>query len=128
MGLAACGTSSAFAEAKDLGDRLIVGVFTDEVATSFKRTPIIPQDQRIEMIKALSIVDEAIFQEDLFPDKNLRKYKPNILAKGPGANWEKGKEPPGFSVMKDIHGEVVFLEYHQGISTTHIITKCKEQK
>lgn len=35
-------------EAKDLGNRLIVGVFTDEVVTSFKRTPIIPQNQPIE--------------------------------------------------------------------------------
>lgn len=115
-------------EAKALGDKLIVGVFTDKVAASFKRPPIISEDHRFELIKALSIVDEVVFQDELLPDKNLRKYKPDVLAKGPGANWEKGKKPPGFSVMKDIGGEVVFLEYHHGISTTHIITRCKGQK
>lgn len=113
-------------EAKALGDKLIVGVFTDEVATSFKRTPIIVQDHRMEMIKALHFVDEVVLQDELLPDTNLKKYRPNILAKGPGANWEEGKVPPGSQVMKEIGGEVIFLNYHDIISTTQIIEKCKK--
>ena len=115
-------------EAKALGDKLIVCVFTDAVATSFKRTPIISQDHRLEMIQALHFVDEVVLQGELIPDINLKRYRPDILAKGPGANWEKGKKPPGFGVMKEIGGKVVFLDYHDIISTTHIIEKCKERK
>ena len=40
-------------EAKALGDKLIVGVFTDAVAEGFKRRPIIVQEQRVEMLFSL---------------------------------------------------------------------------
>ncbi|OHA64812.1 MAG: hypothetical protein A2843_00755 [Candidatus Wildermuthbacteria bacterium RIFCSPHIGHO2_01_FULL_48_27b] len=113
-------------EAKALGDKLIVGVFTDAVAEGFKRRPIIVQEQRVEMLSALGFVDEVISQDELPPDTNLRKYKPNILAKGPGANWEEGKTPPGAEVMAELGGKVIFLKYHDGISTSQIIKKCKE--
>lgn len=113
-------------EAKALGDKLIVGVFTDEVVEAFKRKPIIPQNQRMEMLKALRFVDEVVSQEELAPDTNLKNYKPSVLAKGPGASWEPGKEPPGKKTMEELGGEVVFLNYHEGASTSQIIAKCQE--
>ena len=113
-------------EAKALGDKLIVGVFTDEVAEGFKRRPIIAQEQRAEMLSALGFVDEVVSQDELPPDANLRRYKPDILAKGPGANWEEGKKPPGAEVMAELGGKVVFLKYHDGISTSQIIQRCKD--
>ena len=113
-------------EAKALGDKLIVGVFTDEVVEAFKRKPIIPQNQRMEMLKALRFVDEVVSQEELAPDTNLKKYKPDVLAKGPGASWEPGKEAPGTVTMKELGGELVFLNYHEGASTSDIIARCKE--
>lgn len=114
------------AEAKALGDKLIVGVFTDEVVQGFKRMPIISQEQRIEMVKALRFVDEVVSQDELAPDSNLKRYKPDILAKGPGANWEPGKEPPGSATMQELGGKVIMLNYHEGVSTSEIIKKCKE--
>ena len=66
-------------EAKALGTKLIVGLFTDEVSKGFKRQPIIPLDQRIEMLKALRFVDEVVSQDELAPDTNLKKYKPDIV-------------------------------------------------
>ncbi|OHA70657.1 MAG: hypothetical protein A3D64_01420 [Candidatus Wildermuthbacteria bacterium RIFCSPHIGHO2_02_FULL_49_9] len=113
-------------EAKVLGDKLMVGVFTDEVSKSFKRMPIIPQEQRMEMLRALRFVDDVVLQHELAPDTNLKKYKPHILAKGPGANWEEGKTPPGAEVMAELGGKVVFLSYHEGISTSQIIKRCQD--
>jgi len=113
-------------EARELGDKLIVGIFTDEVSTNFKRPPIIVHQQRMDMLKPLSFVDEVVSQDELAPDANLRKYKPDILAKGPGANWEEGKTPPGKEVMAELGGKVVFLSYHDGISTSQIIQQCKD--
>ncbi len=110
-------------EAKSLGDKLIVGVFTDEVAASFKRKPIISEKDRLAVIKALSFVDQAILQTELSPENNLLKHKPSILAKGPGAGWEEGKEPPGQQIMNKMGGKVVQLSYHPGISTSDIINK-----
>ncbi len=108
-------------EAKALGDRLVVGVFTDAATESFKRKPIIPQEHRLKMLQALSCVDEAVYQDHLLPHENLRKIRPHVLAKGPGANWEHGKEPPGADVMRELGGKVVIMEYHPFTSTSKII-------
>jgi len=113
-------------EAKELGGKLIVGVYTDEAAEGFKRRPIIAQEHRAELLQALGFVDETVYQEEFLPDTNLRKIRPHILAKGPGASWEEGKTPPGMEVMVELGGKVVFLKYHDGISTSQIITRCKE--
>jgi len=45
---------------KALGDYLIVGVHTDVFVSSYKRDPVISYDQRVEMLRALSCVDEVI--------------------------------------------------------------------
>ncbi|MDY6931735.1 MAG: adenylyltransferase/cytidyltransferase family protein, partial [Halobacteriota archaeon] len=48
-----------FREAKKLGDELIVIVARD-VNVTHKPKPIIPEEQRVEMVGALSIVDKVI--------------------------------------------------------------------
>ncbi len=43
-----------------LGDKFIVGVASDEVVDSYKRNvPIIPLEQRMQMLKALKCVDDV---------------------------------------------------------------------
>src|ERR1051325_1296607 len=54
--------------AKELCDRLIVGVSTDECVSTFKSLPIIPFEQRIQIIGALRFVDLAV------PQPHLDKY------------------------------------------------------
>ncbi|MEK7510260.1 MAG: pyruvate kinase [Patescibacteria group bacterium] len=112
-------------EIKALGDKLIVGVYTDDAAEGFKRRPVIPQDQRFELISSLKFVDEVVYQDEFRPDKNLWKIRPHILAKGPGAAWDGKEDPPGLEVMRQLGGEVILMKYHDGISTSMIIEKCK---
>ena len=50
----------ALQKAKAYGDCLIVGVSADEDAASYKRTPIIPFEQRIELLQAIRCVDEVV--------------------------------------------------------------------
>lgn len=51
--------------ASELGDRLVVGVSTDELVASYKpRTPLVPFEERIEIVRAIRCVDEAIPQTD----------------------------------------------------------------
>lgn len=47
-------------DAKRLGDRLIVGVHSDEFVSSYKRKPVIPYEQRVEMVASLKCVDKVI--------------------------------------------------------------------
>lgn len=111
-------------EAKELGEKLIVGVFNDQVAESFKRKPIIPLEERIEVVRGCKYVDEVIVQDELSPDKNIIHLKPDILARGPGAGWGDGSSP-GEKIIKTIGGKSFHLEYHDGISTSQIIKKIK---
>ncbi len=115
-------------EAKALGDHLIVGLFTDSVATDFKREPVISFKDRGAMLKHCVFVDELVVQDQLTPDKNILKYKPHILAKGPGAGWDEGKKTPGEEAVKSIGSKIVKLSYHPGISTSEIIKKIKNSK
>ena len=72
-------------DAKALGDKLVVGIFTDKVAQSFKRKPIISYENRNVVVAACKYVDQVVKQSTLTPDDNLFSIKPDILAKGPGA-------------------------------------------
>lgn len=115
-------------DAKALGDHLIVGLFNDEVAASFKREPIIPFAHRKAMLEHCVFVDEVVEQKELQPDNNIRAIRPHILAKGPGAGWEHENENvPGEAAIAEVGGTVVRLNYHDGISTSQIIKKIKEQ-
>lgn len=113
-------------DAKKLGDELVVGVFSDEVAESFKRRPVIGLKDRKYVIQNCAFVDRVIVQKQLSPDGILKKIKPNILAKGPGAGWGDSSVAPGEIFMRKNGGKVVKLKYHKGISTSEIINKIKK--
>jgi len=68
-------------EAKKLGDKLIVIVARDKLISREKNI-IIPEEQRLEVIKSLRVVDEAILgdENDIF--KPIEKIKPDIIALG----------------------------------------------
>ena len=54
-------------DAKKLGDKLIVGVNSDQWLINKKGSPFMPIDERINIISNLSVVDEAIeFEDDKF--------------------------------------------------------------
>ena len=60
-------------KAKSCCDYLIVGVSTDELVYEYKRKyPVIPYNERIEIIKAIRYVDEVVEQE------NMDKYELGI--------------------------------------------------
>jgi glycerol-3-phosphate cytidylyltransferase len=105
--------------AAKLGDKLIVGVSTDDLnLIKKKRLPIYNQYQRKEIIENLKFVDTVFFEESLdLKREYILKYKVDILVMGD--DW-KGK----FDFLKDIC-EVIYLERTPSISTTEIIEKIK---
>jgi len=107
--------------AKGLGKRLIVGVFSDEVAESFKRKPIIPLKQRVEMLEALRMVDAVVVQDNFSPQFNIDVLKPDIVAKAEGAGWT-------IVAPKYKNCESVLLEYSEGVSTSDIIGRAHDYK
>ena len=93
-------------DAKKLGDKLIVGVNSDQWLINKKGSPFMPIDERMNIISNLSVVDEAIeFEDDEFNSasnaitKVLQKY-PNhkiIFANGGDRNDENIPEMDKFN-------------------------------
>ncbi|TQV81429.1 adenylyltransferase/cytidyltransferase family protein [Aliikangiella coralliicola] len=105
--------------AKALGDRLIVGVSSDELNFAKKgRSPIYTQEERMFMINSIKGVNEVFLEESLeLKREYLIKHQADILVMGD--DW-KGK----FDEFSDIC-QVVYLPRTPSISTTSVIEIVK---
>ena len=98
---------------KNLGDRLIVAVSTDEFNTLKGKKTIIPYEQRAEIVSNIKCVD-LVIPENNWEQKieDIKKYNVDIFTMG--NDWE-GK----FDFLKE-HCEVVYLDRTEGISSTQL--------
>ena len=101
--------------AKTYGGRLVVGVSSDALNVEKKRRrPIIPQNHRVEIIKAISGVDEVFLEESLeLKPAYIQQYGADILVMG--EDWA-GK----FDALNDLC-QVVYLDRTQHISTSYLL-------
>jgi choline-phosphate cytidylyltransferase len=97
-----------------LGDRLIVGVSTDELTFSKKgRMPMIPQADRRAIVAALGCVDGAFFEESLeLKRQYLLEHRADVLVMGD--DWT-GR----FDEYGDIC-RVSYLARTENVSTTEL--------
>jgi len=105
-------------KAKEQCDYLIVGVSTDEVVQSYKhKTPIIPFEERISIIRELKCVDEAVPQTSM--DKMDAWERLHFDAIFHGSDW-KGSAMYNEMIEKfsAIGVDVVFLPHTEGVSST----------
>jgi len=70
------------AEAKSLGDELIVVVATDETVRKHKHDPITPQEMRRELVESLKPVDRAVVGHTTDPLAIVEELQPDIIALG----------------------------------------------
>lgn len=101
-----------------LGDRLIVGVSTDEFNATKGKQTIVPFVDRSEIISALSCVD-LVIPETCWKQKaeDIKQHQVDIL--GMGDDW-RGKFDDLGSLC-----EVVYLPRTEGISSTQIRNSLK---
>lgn len=107
-----------FKRLKQLGNKLIVAVSTDDFNLLKGKKTLVPYDQRIEIIKSIRYVDIVIpeFSWDQKID-DIRKYNVDIFAIG--KDWE-GK----FDYLQE-YCEVRYLERTKNISSTDIKKSLK---
>ena len=98
---------------RGLGDRLIVGVSTDEFNAVKGKKPVVPFEQRIEIVRSIKYVDEAIPEEN-WEQKRLDIQRYGVDVFGIGDDWRGKFDDLGDSV------EVVYLPRTEGISTTEM--------
>jgi rfaE bifunctional protein nucleotidyltransferase chain/domain len=115
------GHKRAMHQAKALGDYLIVGVLTDEAVWAYKRQPVIPFKQRMEIVEDCKAVDEVVEQTELDPTENLKKIQPDIIVHGD--DWDENF--PGAEYMRSIGKEAVLTKYDNEQSSSNIISKIR---
>ena len=99
--------------ARALADILIVGVSTDELVKSYKPAPIIPFNERMQIIEALKTPDIVIPQHSLNHTELVKKL--NIDAFVVGDDWY-GK----YDYLRELGVQVFYFPYGTGVSTTNI--------
>ncbi len=112
------------ADARSLGDFLVVGLNSDDSVSRLKgeNRPIQKEAVRAELLGALHSVDAVVvFNEDT-PFDLISHLKPDILVKG-------GDYTPDTVVGADVvtanGGQVKIIPFEAGFSTTELISKIK---
>ncbi len=119
------GHTACLAEARALGDCLMVAVNDDDSVRRLKgpRRPVVPLAQRMEVLAALGCVDwVAPFGEDT-PEALIRRVAPAVLAKG---GDYRPDEVAGGKAVRSAGGEVVVLPYRAGLSTSALLERMTE--
>jgi D-beta-D-heptose 7-phosphate kinase/D-beta-D-heptose 1-phosphate adenosyltransferase len=107
-------------EAKKLGDLLVIGLNSDSSISRIKPgRPIIPEQQRAEVLSALEMIDYISLFDEETPYELIKEMMPDVLVKG--ADWKK-EDIVGSDLVKDVR-TIPFVE---GISTSDIMNKIKK--
>lgn len=118
------GHTRYLAEARALGDVLVVAVNSDRTVRQLKGAsrPVIPEGERMEMLAALRAVDYVTVFDDPTPREVIARMLPQVLVKGAdwGPNAIVGREE-----VEAAGGEVVSVPLAQGFSTSAIIEKIR---
>jgi len=109
-----------FAEARKLGDVLIVAVNSDRSVRELKgpARPIMPENERAEILAALEAVDYVTIFDDASVQPVIARLLPDVLVKG--GDWG----PDGIVGRAEVEaagGTVVSVPVVPGFSTSAII-------
>lgn len=113
------------AQARELGDRLIVAVNDDGSVARLKGDgrPVNPLPARMAVLAALAAVDWVVaFSEDT-PEQLIRRIRPDILVKG---GDYRAEDIAGATCVRESGGEVRILPFLDGFSTTRTIARLRD--
>ncbi len=112
------------AAAKDLGDKLIVGMNSGDSVRRLKGPgrPINDEATRLHLLAALEFVDAVVIFDQETPLELIQLLQPDILVKG--GDW-KPESIVGSDVVLKKGGKVLSLPFVSGYSTTSIEQKIK---
>jgi len=112
-------------QAKELGDRLVVGLNSDASVRRLKgeTRPILSERDRASIVGSLDSVDLVVVFEEDTPDRLIRTLKPDILVKGSdyGLDQVVGRE-----IVESYGGKVHLVNLVKGQSTTDIANRIIE--
>src|ERR1700735_837358 len=106
--------------AKELGGKLVVAVNSDESVRALKGEgrPIMPEEERAEIVAALADVDAVVVFPELDVRALIREIRPDIQAKGTDYTVDS---VPERDVVGEYGGRVVIVGDPKDHSTSEII-------
>lgn len=114
------------ADARALGDALIVGVNADASVRRLSKgpeRPIHPEQERAEVLAALACVDAVVIFDEDTPHAIIAAVQPDVLVKG--ADWA-ADAIVGRDVVEARGGRVVRIPLAPGYSTTAILNRLRQ--
>jgi len=114
------------AQAKKLGDYLIIGLNSDSSVKELKGEdrPINSFEDRANLLLAIEPVDLVIMFEEQTPENLIKDIVPDILVKGGDYNIE---DIVGYQIVIQNGGQVKTLSFYDGYSSTNYINKIKKR-
>lgn len=115
------------AKAASMGNRLIIGVNTDQSVSELKgpARPITDQHSRALILASLFFVDAVVLFGEATPLNLITAIKPDILVKGADYTVDR---IVGADVVMQNGGQVKTITYIDGYSTTAIEQKIRDAK
>ncbi|MEE8057917.1 MAG: bifunctional D-glycero-beta-D-manno-heptose-7-phosphate kinase/D-glycero-beta-D-manno-heptose 1-phosphate adenylyltransferase HldE [Pseudomonadales bacterium] len=113
-------------QARELGDRLVVAINSDESVVRLKGPgrPINPVDRRMAVLAGLESVDWVVSFDGDTPESLLEVLKPDVLVKG--GDYDK-ESVVGWQIVESYGGKVQALSFFDDCSTTAIVEKVLEK-
>jgi rfaE bifunctional protein nucleotidyltransferase chain/domain len=114
------------AEARSLGDLLVLGLNSDASVQAIKgpNRPIIPEEDRAEVLAAMEMVDYVSLFDESTPQQLIEAVQPDVLVKG--GDWSIDTIV-GREVVWARGGKVLNIPVVEGLSTTRIIQRILVQ-
>ena len=113
-------------EAKEQGDILIVAINSDDSVRAIKdsKRPLVPENERAEILAALECVDYVMIFPELNPIQFLKELRPDIHVKGGDYNLDQVIER---ETVESLGGELRLLTGAPGKSTSNLIDLIVER-
>ena len=112
-------------EARHEGEILFVAINSDASVRRLKgpERPVIPQDDRAQLLAALSCVDHVLIFDDATPHRLLHAIRPDVLVKGGTTTDIVGRE-----VVEAYGGRVALTGQMPGLSTTRLVQQLRSDQ
>lgn len=110
--------------ARAMGDVLVVAINSDSSVRFLKGEdrPVIPQEERAEILAALEAVDYVVIFDELTPKELIARVLPDVLVKG--GDWGRN-EVVGREEVEAAGGRVESVSLVAGFSTSAILERIR---
>ncbi|MFB6317694.1 D-glycero-beta-D-manno-heptose 1-phosphate adenylyltransferase [Saccharicrinis sp. FJH54] len=113
------------ARARNLGDRLVLGLNSDASVSRLKGEgrPVVDEKSRAFLLAGFGFIDLVVIFDEDTPYELIKLLQPDILVKGKDYRPE---DIAGYDVVMDKGGDVITVDLVEGFSTTTLIDRIKK--